>query len=266
MARRLGKLGIISGGIIVTGPLLVACAGGLSADEWAATDGAAGRINLDDVQEAFKKSGSVTDFEQRVNQIYEGDGLIYIRAQKNDETGTLTLEGWEDLNGNNEIDDAQDDLLFSIVKEGDRNNMQGHGSNGYYRSSFGGGNFLFTYLLLSSLRGPYFYHTPYGGGYGRTMRTQRTSYRSSSRYTSQVSKNSRFQSNQKRFAGSRYRQAGRNLSSNRQTYRSTQRTTGKFKSSRAIGRTSAGKARGGSGARGGGGVQMVLKKGTRRSI
>ncbi len=264
MAKTLGKLGSISGGIIATGPLLVACGGGISAEEWAATDGAAGRINLDDVQEAFKKSNSATDFEQRVNQIYEGDGLIYIRARQDGEA--LTLEGWEDLNGNNEIDDAQDDLLFSIVKEQDQNNMRGHGSNGYYRSSFGGGNFLFTYLLLSSLRGPYFYHTPYGRGYGGTMRTQRSSYRSSSRYTSQVSKNSRFQSNQKKFAGSRYRQAGQNQSSSRRTYQNTQRTTGKFKGSRNISRTAKGTARGGGGLRGGGGVQMVLKNGRRRNI
>ena len=263
MVKKLGKLGIISGGIIVTGPLLVACGGGLSAEEWAATDGAAGRINLDDVQEAFKKSKSATDFEQRVNQIYEGDGLIYIRARQDGEA--LTLEGWEDLNGNNEIDDAQDDLLFSIVKEQDQNNMRGHGANGYYHNSFGGGNFLFTYLLLSSLRGPYFYHTPYGGRYGGTLRTQRTSYRRSSGYTTQVSKNSRFQTNQKKFAGSAYQNASRNQSSTRRTYQNTQRTTGKFKSSSTVSRTTAGKARGG-GVRGGGGVQIVLKKGRRRAI
>ena len=266
MAKVLGKLGMISGGIIATGPLLVACGGGLSADEWAATDGAAGRINLDDVQEAFKKSKSATDFERRVNEIYEGDGLIYIRAEKSEETGTLTLEGWEDLNGNNEIDDAGDDLLFSIVEEGEKNTMRGHGSNGYYHNSFGGGNFLFTYLLLSSLRGPYFYHTPYGVGYGGTMRTQRTGYRRSSGYTTQVSKNSRFQSNQKRFAGSRFQQAGRNQSSARGTYQNRQRTTGTFKSSSNISRTSAGTARGGSGVRGGGGVFKALKKGRRRAI
>ena len=263
MAKNLGKLGIMAGGIIATGPLVAACAGGLSAEEWAATDGAAGRINLDDVQEAFKRSNSATDFERRVNEIYEGDGLIYIRARQDGEA--LTLEGWEDLNGNNEIDDAQDDLLFSIVKEQDQNNMRGHGSNGYYHSSFGGGNFLFTYLLLSSLRGPYFYHTPYGRGYGGTLRTQRNSYRGSSRYTNQVSKNSRFQSNQKKFAGSRFQQASRNQTSARQTYQSTQKTTGKFKSSSNISRSVIGRARGG-GARGGGGIQMVLNKGRRRTI
>ena len=262
MAKVLGKLGIVSGGIIATGPLLVACGGGLTAEEWAATDGAAGRINLDDVQEAFKKSDSATDFERRVNEIYEGDGLIYIRARQDGEA--LTLEGWEDLNGNNEIDDARDDLLFSIVKEQEQNNLRGHGSNGYYHSSFGGGNFLFTYLLLSSFsRGPYFYNTP--STRGGTLRTQRTSYRSSSRYTSQVSKNSRFNSRQKTFAGSRYQQASQNQSTARRTYQSTQRTTGTFKSSKNVSRGVGGKARGG-GAKGGGGVLMLLKKVKRPTI
>ena len=259
MAKVLGKFGMMAGGIIATGPLVAACAGGLSAEEWAATDGAAGRINLDDVQDAFKRSTSVTDFEKRVNEIYEGDGILYIRAQKNEATGALTMEGWEDLNGNNDIDDAEDDLLFSIVKEGDQNNMRGHGSNGYYHRSFGGGDFLFTYLILSSFsRGPYFYHTPVSRG--GTLRTQRTSYRSSSSYSRQLSKNSTFQNNQKKFSGSAYQNASRNQSSTRRTYQNTQKTTGKFKSSNSISRT-----RGG-GARGGGGVLMVLSKGSRRTI
>ena len=264
MAKKLGKLGIIGGGIIATGPLLVACGGGgPTYEEWAATDGAAGRINLDDVQEAFKQSSSPTDFERRVNEIYEGDGLIYIRARQDGEA--LTLEGWEDLNSNNEIDDAQDDLLFSIVKEQEQNTLQGHGSNGYYRNSFGGGDFLFTYLLLSSFsRGPYFYHTPNTSTYGRTVRTQRTGYRSSSRYTTQVSKNSRYYTKQSTFAGSRYQQASQNQSSARRTYKNTQKTTASFKNSGNISRTG-GIARGGGskggGARGGGGVLMFLKKG-----
>ena len=265
MAKRLGKFGIISGGIIATGPLVVACGGGPTYEEWAATDGAAGRINLDEVQAAFKESKSATDFERRVNEIYEGDGLIYVRARQDGEA--LTLEGWEDLNGNNEVDDTQDDLLFSIVKEQDQNNMQGHGSNGYYRSSFGGGNFLFTYLLLSSFsRGPYFYHSPTTRQYGDTLRTGRTGYRDSSRYTTQVSKNSTYFNNQKRFAGSQYQQAGQNQSTARRTYQTTQRTTTNFKGSSNISRTAAGTARGGGGFKGSGGVQMVLKKGRRRAV
>ena len=92
------------GGIVAAAPLIAAC-GGDSYEDWAATDGAGGRINLDDVQEAFKDSKSATVFEQRVNEIYEGDGLVLIRARQDGEM--LTLEGWEDLNNDNAIEDAE---------------------------------------------------------------------------------------------------------------------------------------------------------------
>ena len=263
MARRLRRLGpaVFAGGVIVTAPLLGACAGGgPSYDEWAATDGAAGRINLDDVQDAFKRSKSPTEFERRVNEIYEGDGIIFIRSRQDGDA--LTLEGWEDLNNNSEIDDAQDDLLFSIVKDQGQNNLRGHGRNGYYRSGFGGGDFLFTYLLLSSFsRGPYFYNTP--STRGNTMRTQRSSYRQSSTYSRQVSKNSRFANNQKRFHGSRYQQSA---SSSRRTYQQTQRSSGAFKKSSAVQRSSVGRARSGGSVRGGGGLQVVIRSASRKSV
>ena len=265
MAIRLGKLGraAFSGGIIATAPLIAACSSGPSYDDWAATDGAAGRINLDDVQEAFRNSKSPTDFETRVNEIYEGDGLIFIRASQDGEK--LVLEGWEDLNGNNEIDDGQDDQLFSIVKENNEYDMRGHHANGYYNSHFGAGNFLFTYMLISSLnRGGYYYQTPVGRG--TNMRQQRTSYRQSSRYGSQVSRNGRFASQQRGFAGSRYQQASRNVSSKRQTYQQTQRATGGFKNSSSISRGSTRSSvsrRSGGSYRGGGGAQTFIRQGKR---
>ena len=162
--RRFGLGKVVSvGGVVAAAPLIAAC-GGPSYDEWAATDGAAGSINLEDVQAAFKDSKSATDFERRVNEIYEGDGLVIIRASQDGET--LTLEGWEDLDGNNDIDDAKDDQLFSIVKgTNGEHNMRGHNTNGYYNRGFGGGNFLMTYMLISAIspRG-YFYSTPINRG------------------------------------------------------------------------------------------------------
>ena len=253
-----GKLGraVFSGGIIATAPLIGACSSGPSYDDWAATDGAAGRINLDDVQEAFKDSKSVTEFETRVNEIYEGDGLIFIRSRQDGQG--LTVEGWEDLNGDNQIDDAQDDRLFSIVRNDNDYDMRGHHANGHYRSRFGGGDLLFTYLILSSLNRP-FYQTPITRG--TTMRQQRTAYRQSSKYSGQVGRNSRFNSQQQRFAGSRFQQSRGNVSANRQTYQRTQRSTGAFRNSSSISRgstrTSASRGSGGS-YRGGGGGQVFL--------
>lgn len=260
--RRFGLSTAISlGGIVAAAPLIAACSSGPSYEDWAATDGAAGLINLDDVQEAFKKSESTTEFERRVNEIYEGDGLVLIRARQDGQT--LTLEGWEDLSGNNEIDDAEDDQLFSIVKGTNQEyDMRGHNANGYYGSHFGAGNFLMTYMLISAIspRG-YYYSTPISRGTG--MRSQRTSYRQTSAYSRQVGRNTGFAGRQASFSGSRYQRSKSNVSSGRRTYQSAQRSTGSFKNSKSISRGRSGSSRSifgsrGSGGRGGGGTMKVL--------
>ena len=271
MATKLRRLGTrtVAGALVASAPVIAACSTGPTYEQWAETDGAAGRINLDEVQEAFKKSESPTEFEKRVNEIYEGDGLVLIRAKQED-TGLLVVEGWEDLSNpaNHTIDETSDDLLFSIV-QGDRDhNINGHGANSYYRGGFGGGGFLFGYLLASSFgpRSGYYYSTPRGYARG-TLTRQRTTYRNSSRYRSQVSKNSKYFSRQKSFAGSRYNQAGRSQSTARRSYQSRAQSSGSFKTSStgvrsswgASNRGSRGGFRGGRGGfRGGGGGQVIV--------
>ena len=268
MAPTMGRAGAwaLAGTLVAGGPMMAACSTGPTYEQWAATDGAAGRINLDDVQNAFKSAKSASDFEQHVNQIYEGDGLVLIRAKQ--EAEGLLLEGWEDLDGNHEISDAQDDLLFTILERNDQHEMRGYGANSYYHRPFGAGDFLFTYLIISSLTpGGYYYSTP--PGYARTtMTSQRDSYRNSSRYRSQVSRNSNYFSTQKRFEGSRYDSAGRNISTSRQSYLGKQQTSGAFKKSSTGVRSSWGKSTsaarsssfGGRGGffRGGGGAQRLI--------
>ena len=224
-------LALLAGASLIAGPAIAACGdSGPTYDEWAATDGAAGRINLDEVQQAFRDAESPTDFEKRVNEIYEGDGIILIRVEQDGDY--MNLEGWEDLNNSKQIEDASDDRLFSIVRNHNREHeMRGYGANSYYHHGFGAGDFLFTYMLLSAFNpmGGYYYYTPtyrYD-----TINRDRTNYRNSAGYRSQVSKNSNYFSKQKTFAGSSYDQASRNISSNRQTYMSSQKTSGSFKSS-----------------------------------
>ena len=248
------------GGIVAAGPLIAAC-GGPSYEDWAATDGAAGRINLDDVQQAFKDSDSATEFERRVNEIYEGDGLILIRARQDGEM--LTLEGWEDLNNDNTIDDAKDDQLFSIVRGSNNEyDMRGYHGNGYYNSHFGAGDFLFTYLIISSLSGPrgYYYSTP--PSRGTEIRNQRSTYRNSSAYGGQTQRNASYNSRQASFAGSRYQSSRGNVSSNRTSYQSTQRTSGSFRTSSSISRSSSvrSSSQGGFGGFGGGGAFRVRRR------
>ena len=263
MAWRKMRLGtaLSLGGIVAAGPLLAAC-GEPSYEDWAATDGAAGRINLDDVQEAFKNSDSATEFERRVNEIYEGDGLVLIRAKQDGEQ--LTLEGWEDLNNDNTIDEANDDQLFAIVRgsNGDHE-MRGYHANGYYNSHFGVGDFLFTYLLISAITprfGGYYYTTP--PSQGPQMRSQRTTYRNSSAYGGQVQRNANYNSKQASFAGSRYQSSRGNVSSNRSSYQSTQRTSGSFRTSNTISRTSSvrSSSRSFGGGFGGGGAMRVRRR------
>lgn len=257
----------VAGAMIAAGPVIAACSSGPTFDEWAATDGAAGRINMDEVQKAFREAESATQFEKRVNEIYEGDGLILVRARQDPDA--LVIEGWEDLSGNFEIDDESDDKLFDIVERNDQHEMRGYGSNSYYNRGFGGGDFLFTYLLISSLspRGYYYSTSP---NYARGgLSSGRNSYRSSNAYRSQVSKNSKYFSSRGGYAASAYNSAGSRQSTARQSYKSKQSASGSFKSSstgvrskwgssstRSSGRSSRG-GRGG-GFRGFGGGQTIV--------
>ena len=232
MTTRWKKMGIrtMAGLTIAAGPSIAACSSGPSYEDWAATDGAAGRINLDDVQTAFKDSKSVTDFETRVNEIYEGDGLLLIRAEQTDTA--LVLEGWEDLDKNYTIDDSRDDRLFTISQKQDQSyDMRGYHANSYYHSTWGAGDFLFTYMLLSAVTGPRYIYTT-NPGYARdTMQRTRAQYRNSYSYNQQVTKNTSYFNRQKSFAGSRYDSASRNVSAARQSYQSTSRSSGAFRSS-----------------------------------
>ena len=256
MTTKLGKVGMRTfAGALLAGPMIAACSSGPTYDQWAATDGAAGRINLDEVQAGFKKARSTTDFERRVNEIYEGDGMVLIRARQ--DTDALVLEGWEDLNKNFEIDDTTDDKLFEIVERSDKQHeLRGYGGNSYYNRGFGAGDFLFTYMILSSI-GPRGYGYTTSHVYARgTLTNYRNGYRGSSRYQTQVSRNSRYFSNKGGFSDSKYNASKNKLSTARTSYRSTQNTSGAFKTSSTGVRSSWGaSSRGGgsrSGSRGGG--------------
>ena len=222
---------LLAGASLIAGPAIAACDSGPTYEDWAATDGAAGRVNLDEVQKAFEDAQSPTDFEKRVNEIYEGDGIVLIRVEQDGDS--MVLGGWEDLNNSKEIEDTSDDLLFTIVRNHEsEHEMRGYGANGYYHSHFGVGDFLFTYMLLSAFTpgfGGYYYYTPINRY--DTISRDRANYRNSANYRSQVSKNSSYFSKQKTFAGSSYDQASRNISSNRSTYLNNQKTSGSYKSS-----------------------------------
>lgn len=154
---RLRRIGVVL--LTAAAGLGVACGGadtsgqGLSAKEWLETDGAAGRINMDDVlqayREAFGPNGrGLSWFEQRVNEIYEGDHLILIQSRRL--ADRVEVSGWEDLNDNKRLDESEDDKLFTIsqeLRDGGAYEVRGHGANAYYvhQSPFDG--FFVGYLL-----------------------------------------------------------------------------------------------------------------------
>ena len=254
--KRMSLSLVLGSSMMIAGPVIAGCTTGVSADDWAATEGAIGRINMEEVEDSFKKSKTVEDFEKRLNEIYEGDGVVLVRAK--DEEGKRVIEGYEDLDRDFELDPARDDLLFTITNENGNNDLRGNGSNQHYRSSFGGGNFLFTYLLFSSLgRGGYGYYTPRSRV--PQMQTQRDNYRKSSAYSgtgsgSQVQKNSSYYKKQSASTG---------LSSNRQSYIGSQKASGAFRTSNTGVRSGFGKFSGSSGrfgASGGGGAQSIIKR------
>ena len=255
---------ILGSSMVVAGPVLAGCVPGtgVSGADWAATEGAMGRINMEEVEQAFKKSQTVEQFEKRLNEIYEGDGIVLVRAK--DEDGKRVVEGYEDLKRDDDIDPDRDDLLFTITNENDSNDLRGNGANRHYRSSFGGGNFLFTYLIFSSLtRGGYGYYTPRSRG--PQMRTERAGYRNSPAYKrsgGQVSRNSAYYNRQRASNPNAYNSAGRQLSPSRHSSLGTQKTSGAFKSSNTGVRSGFGKFGGRGGrASGGGGGQVIIGRG-----
>lgn len=264
--RRLGALLLTAGGAIA-----VACGGGGgdNAEDpgqvWLETDGASGRINMDDVQQAYRDAyGSdgfdVTKFENRVNEIYEGDNLVVVEVTRDDTNATIT--GWEDLNGDKTPVDGQDDKLFTItqeLKDGGNTTTQGHGANGYYHSSspFGG---FFTGLLIGNLL---------SGGFGNRYVTpparyddinaSRSAYRNSGGYSSQQARNASYGSSvPTRFGNAA---ASQSVSPARSSYQSRQINSGGFRSSGSSSRSigSGSKAIGsGSGSVSGGGGRLAL--------
>ncbi len=223
-----------------TGALGIACGGGGSdqqgqtASEWVQTDGAAGRINLDDVQKAYREAFTsdgfkIEKFTEDVNKIYEGDNLVLVQSERVGDQAIIT--GWEDLNADKKVEAAVDDKLFTITQDLKQNGQyvtQGNGANGYYHQSSFFEGFL-PGLLLGSLftGGRTTYVTPpvvYD-----TISSSRSSYRGSPDYRQQQERNASYGGS----VGSRFGSdaTSRPVSPARSSYQSRQVNSGGFRSS-----------------------------------
>ena len=225
------------GGVVVVSSTGCRC-GSSSGDNfnyeaWAQTDGAAGRINMQAVRQAFEQATDPSDFELRVNRIYEGAHPVLIRVQ-NQGTNQI-VEGWEDLNDDNQITQGTDDKMFTLTRplnNQGQTQLRGHGANSYYSHayppghSFGGG-FFTGYLMGSLMSRPYV--TPPGRVGSITSRVR--SYRNSPAYRQQRSANRSFFATQ-RANNPRFSSARSNISPARQSFRGRVRSSGgSFRSS-----------------------------------
>jgi hypothetical protein len=86
-------------------------------EPWPETTNAGGsesptaKIDFEAISQAYKEANSPEDFEQRVNEIYQGDEIVSIAVEdQNDQTQLVT--GFIDKNGNGTVDEGE--KIFTI--------------------------------------------------------------------------------------------------------------------------------------------------------
>lgn len=172
--------------------------------------GEAAKINLEEVQKAFWETKgkdfdtSMTAFEKRVNEIYDGTGVVSIDATK--DTGKLTVTGYIDTNKTAGFQTG-DEKLFAIEQTGDPvdDKVPYRVANGDGQTYYQGHHSLLDspmvqMLVLSHLIGG----GGFGGGWGGRYYTprdrvvvldnHRTAYRTTPQYSQQKASNSGFMS------------------------------------------------------------------------
>lgn len=164
--------------------------------------GEASQINLDEVQKAFWETKAadfnswMAAFEKRVNEIYEGKGVVAIDASR--ETGKLVVTGYIDKD-EKEGFQSGDEKLFAIEQTGEavNNEVPYRVANGDGRTYYEGhrsilDNPILQMMLISHMMGGWGgrYYTPYTRTVVLTQ--HRDSYRNSPLFNQQKSANSGF--------------------------------------------------------------------------
>lgn len=155
--------------LALSGLMVAGCSGGDRTEHYSSpmTQGNSQRINLQAVQDAFQKTKAsdfntwMGQFETRVNEIYQGDGVVSVDAGRKKDR--LEVTGFIDTNDKQGFQ-ADDEKLFVIAQTGDvRGNQMPYrveGSNGhvYSHGSYGIlGNPLVQMFLLSHMMRPNYY-------------------------------------------------------------------------------------------------------------
>ncbi len=219
-----------------------------SDEDWANAPGTNGHVNLDAVKEAFQKSQEIAKFEQRVNEIHEGDKLVIFRAEK--VSGGFEYTAIEDLNGDKKPGRG-DDKLFTLLVANGTATLNGTGVNSYYKQSWPydpakvAAPTSTTKSSHSRRHHSHFYHWygyrryGWGGGYYTSaprfasMSKHRDSYRSGAAFQSQVKANAQFEQKMSQRYGSSFRKSATKVSPARKSYISKSLSSGSYKSGRS---------------------------------
>lgn len=167
--------------------------------------GEAQKINLDEVQKAFfemKSQGQanfqsqMSAFEKRVNEIYDGQGVVALDATR--DNNRLAITGYIDKN-NQPGYQSGDEKLFTLEQTGDVvNNEMPYRVSGYDGRPYYEGhrsildNPFVQMMVLSHMMNSWGgrYYTPYSN-YG-ILRTHQDSFRQSPQYSQQKASNQGF--------------------------------------------------------------------------
>lgn len=98
-------------------------------ERWVTTENTTVRIDWDRINEAYKQASGPEDLEKRVNEIYEGDEVISISVQDQDDK-TQVVTGFFDKNADGQVADAE--KVFSIKRE-----PTGEGTAQYQTTGYG---------------------------------------------------------------------------------------------------------------------------------
>ena len=207
--------------------LLTGC-GQSDKEKWEESPGTNGSINLRAVKKAFQKYPSVENFEQRINEIFEGDNLIMLKVKTANSKNMFEVFAYEDLNENKSIDE-KDDVIFVLKVQNGIATLEGKGVNAYYKDSWAynaeshrqhyrrnrGLGFFFWYTA-----GRYSnYYTP-RNRYDDISK-KRSAFRNSSAFASQVNSNCDFEQKAAKKYGSSFTKSARNTSFSRKSYIAT---------------------------------------------
>ena len=83
-------------------------------ERWATTENTSVKIDWDKVNEAYKQASGPEDLEKRINEIYEGDEVISIAVQDQDNK-TQVVTGFFDKNTDGKVDESE--KIFTIKRE-----------------------------------------------------------------------------------------------------------------------------------------------------